>query len=71
MIKLSLRRKIMAIAVGLIIPMGVAAVLSILMVMQVGRQLNKITGSYIPAYGDLARLDVRSLERALALAGWS
>ena len=67
MLKMSLRRKIMAIAVGLIIPMGVAAILSILMVMQVGHQINKLTDSYIPAYGDLARLDVRSFERALAL----
>jgi hypothetical protein len=57
----------MAIAVGLIGPMGVAAVLSMVMVVQVGNQLEKITDSYIPAFGDLARTNIRSLERALAL----
>ena len=67
MIRLSIRAKIMAIAVGLIVPMGVAAVLSMVMVVQVGNQLEKITDSYIPAYGDLARTNIRSLERALAL----
>jgi class 3 adenylate cyclase len=45
----------------------VAAVLSMVMVVQVGNQLEKITDSYIPAYGDLARTNIRSLERALAL----
>jgi class 3 adenylate cyclase len=67
MIRLSIRAKIMAIAVGLIVPMGVAAVLSMVMVVQVGNQLEKITDSYIPAYGDLARTNIRSLERSLAL----
>lgn len=67
MIRLSIRAKIMAIAVGLIVPMGVAAALSMVMVVQVGNQLEKITDSYIPAYGDLARTNIRSLERALAL----
>jgi class 3 adenylate cyclase len=67
MIRLSIRAKIMAIAVGLIVPMGVAAVLSMVMVVQVGNQLEKITDGYIPAYGDLARTNIRSLERALAL----
>ena len=67
MIRLSIRAKIMAIAVGLIVPMGVAAVLSMVMVVQVGNQLEKITDGYIPAYGDLARTNIRSLERALTL----
>jgi len=67
MIKPSIRSKIMAIAVGLIVPMGIAAVLSMLMVMQVSDHIKKITDNYIPAYGSLARLNVRSLERALAL----
>jgi len=36
MIKLSIRRKIMAIAVGLVVSRGVIALLSILMVVRVG-----------------------------------
>ena len=29
--------------------------------------LDELTNKYIPAYGDLARVDIRSLERALTL----
>ena len=37
------------------------------LVMQVGDRLQELTNSYIPAYGHLARTNIRSLERALAL----
>jgi adenylate cyclase len=63
----SIRRKIVGIALGLIILMVVTSALSMFMSAQVGRLLDELTGHYIPAYGDLARADVRSLERALAL----
>src|SRR6266446_4967907 len=67
MISLSIRRKIMGIAVVLIVLMAVTAFLSMTSVIQVGRQLDELTRSYIPAYGDLARANIRSVERALAL----
>ncbi len=67
MISLSIRRKIMGIAVVLIVLMAVTAFLSMTSVIQVGRQLDELTRSYIPAYGDLARANIRSVERALEL----
>ena len=67
MISLSIRRKIMGIAVVLIVLMAVTAFLSMASVIQVGRQLDELTRSYIPAYGDLARANIRSVERALEL----
>ena len=67
MIRLSIQRKIMGIAVVLIVLMAVTAVLSMMSVMQVGERLEEMTHSYIPAYGDLARANIRSVERGLAL----
>jgi class 3 adenylate cyclase len=67
MIRLSIRRKIMGIAVVLIVLMAITAILSMVWVMQVGNRLGELTNSYIPAYGNLARTNIRSLERALAL----
>src|SRR5882757_1772802 len=67
MISLSIRRKIMGIAVALIVLMAVTAVLSMASVIQVGNQLDELARSYIPAYGHLARANIRSLERALDL----
>jgi hypothetical protein len=67
MIGLSIRRKIMGIAVALIVLMAITAVLSMVWVIEVGHRLQELTDSYIPAYGHLARTNIRSLERALAL----
>jgi HAMP domain-containing protein len=67
MISLSIRRKIMGIAVVLIVLMAVTALLSMASVIQVGSQLDELTRSYIPAYGNLARANIRSVERALEL----
>jgi len=67
MISLSIRRKIMGIAVVLIVLMAVTALLSMALVIQVGGQLDELTRSYIPAYGNLARANIRSVERALDL----
>src|SRR3954453_3769404 len=57
----------MGIAVALIFLMAVTAVLSMVSVIQVGDRLEELTRSYIPAYGDLARANIRSVERGLAL----
>ena len=63
----SIRRKIVGIALGLIVLMVITSILSMVMSSRVGNLLNELTNRYIPAYGHLARADIRSLERALAL----
>jgi class 3 adenylate cyclase len=63
----SIRRKIVGIALGLIVLMLVTSILSMVMSSQVGVLLNELTGRYIPAYGHLARANIRSLERSVAL----
>jgi class 3 adenylate cyclase len=67
MFRQSIRQKIIGIALGLIILMVVTAVLSMMMSRRVGHLLDELTARYIPAYGHLARTNIRSLERALAL----
>jgi adenylate cyclase len=63
----SIRRKIVGIAIGLVVLMVATSILSMLMASRVGHLLDELTNKYVPAYGDLARANVRSLERALAL----
>ncbi|WP_407178724.1 adenylate/guanylate cyclase domain-containing protein [Bradyrhizobium sp. STM 3562] len=63
----SIRRKIVGIAIGLIALMIFTSVLSVFMANTVGHLLDELLAKYIPAYGHLARVDIRSLERALAL----
>ena len=63
----SIRRKIVGIALGLIVLMGVTSVLSIVMAGRVAYLLEELTTKYVPAYGHLARMNVRSLERSVAL----
>ena len=58
MVSLTVRRKIMGIAVVLIVLMAVTAALSMASVIQVGDQLDELTRSYIPAYGNLARANI-------------
>src|SRR6476659_2715600 len=67
MLGLSIRRKIMGVAIALIVLMVITAVLSLVWVEQVEGRLQELTNNYIPAYGHLARANIRSLERALAL----
>jgi adenylate cyclase len=57
----------MGIAVALIVLMAVTATLSMISVIQVSGRLDELTQSYVPAYGNLARANIRSVERALAL----
>ena len=67
MIKRSIRRRIVAIAVGLIVLMVATSVLSMVMVGRVGHLLDELTARYIPANVNLTRANILSLERALAL----
>ncbi len=67
MFRRSIKRKIVSIAVGLIVLMVITSALSMLMAARVGQLLDELTTKYVPAYSHLARMNVRSLERALAL----
>ncbi len=67
MIRQSIRRKIMAITLVLIMLMAVASVISLLLVRKVDEHFDQLTGNYIPAYGHLAQANIRSLERAVYL----
>lgn len=67
MIKQSIRRRIVAIAVGLIILMVATSVLSMVMVGRVSHLLDELTARYIPVNAHLTRINILSLERALAL----
>ena len=67
MIKQSIRRRIVAIAAGLIILMVATSVLSMIMVGRVGHLLDELTARYIPADAHLTRINILSLERALEL----
>jgi class 3 adenylate cyclase len=67
MFRTSIRRKIVGIAAGLIVLALVTSILSIVMAARVGHLLDELTNRYIPAYGELTRANIRTLERALAL----
>ncbi|MFY9955102.1 adenylate/guanylate cyclase domain-containing protein [Bradyrhizobium sp.] len=67
MIKQSIRRRIVAIAVALVILMVATSALSMVMVERVGHLLDELTARYIPANAHLTRINNLSLERAIAL----
>jgi adenylate cyclase len=67
MIKQSIRRRIVAIAVGLIILMVATSVLSMVMIGRIGHLLDELSARYVPANAHLTRISVLSLERGLAL----
>ena len=67
MLRPTIRKRILAIAVGLIVLMAVTSVLSTLMTRKVAHQLDQLSTKYVEAYGHLARMNIRSLEQALAL----
>ena len=66
-IRQSIKRRIVSIAVGLIILMLATSVLSMVMVGRVGHLLDELTERYIPANASLTRINILTLERALAL----
>ena len=63
----TIRRKIVSIAVALIVLMIITSVLSMFMTGTVAHLLDELATKYIPAYGDLARANIVSLDRAVAL----
>ena len=58
MIKQSIRRRIVSIAVGLIVLMVATSVLSMVMVGRVAHLLDELTARYIPANAHLTRITV-------------
>src|SRR5712671_5854647 len=67
MFRKSIRQKIVGIAAGLIVLAVITSLLSMVLASRVGHLLDELTNRYIPAYGHLARVNIRSLERSLAL----
>ena len=67
MFRKSIKQKIVGIAAGLIVLAVITSLLSMVMASRVGHLLDELTNRYVPAYGDLARANVKSLERSLAL----
>ena len=67
MIRVSIKRKIIAIALILIVLMTAAALLSMALVVQVSARLEDLTQSYVPAYAALARANIHSLTRGVML----
>src|SRR3984957_2145483 len=65
MFRRSIRQKIVGIAAGLIVLAVITSSLSMIMAARVGHLLDELTNRYVPAYADLARANVRSLERGL------
>jgi class 3 adenylate cyclase len=67
MFRKSIKQKIVGIAAGLIILAVITSILSMVMAARVGHLLDELTYRYVPAYGALARANILSLERGLAL----
>jgi class 3 adenylate cyclase len=67
MLRPSIRKRILGIALGLIVLMAITSVLSTAMTRKIAHQLDELTTRYVEAYGHLARMNVRSLEQGLAI----
>src|SRR5215475_6385664 len=67
MFRNSIKQKIVGIAAGLIVLAVITSLLSMVMAARVGHLLEELSSRYVPAYGNLARSDIRAVERSLAL----
>ncbi|NOJ48729.1 adenylate/guanylate cyclase domain-containing protein [Bradyrhizobium archetypum] len=67
MLRPTIRRRILGIALGLIVLMAITSVLSTVMTKRIAHQLDELTTKYVEAYGHLARMNVRSLEQAVVV----
>ena len=66
MLRPTIRKRILGIALGLIFLMAITSALSTVMTRKIAHQLDEFSSKYVEAYGHLARMNVRSLEQALA-----
>ena len=67
MLRPTIRKRILGIALGLIFLMAITSALSTVMTRRIAHQLDEFSGKYVEAYGHLARVNIRSVEQALAL----
>src|SRR5271155_4517512 len=67
MMRSSITRQILGIAVGLIVLMVIVSALSTVMTRRVAHQLDELTTKYVEANNHLARMQATSLERSLEL----
>ena len=67
MLQPTIRKRILGIALGLIFLMAITSALSMVMTRRIAHQLDEFSSKYVEAYGHLARMNIRSLEQALAL----
>ena len=67
MLRPTIRKRIHGIAIGLIFLMAITSALSTVMTRKIAHQLDELSTKYVEAYGHLARMNIRSLEQALAL----
>lgn len=67
MMRSSIRRQILGIAVGLIVLMVIVSALSTVMTRKVAHQLDELTTKYFEANNHLARMQADSLDRSLEL----
>ena len=67
MLQPTIRKRILGIALGLIFLMAITSALSMVMTRKIAHQLDEFSSKYVEAYGHLARMNIRSLEQALAL----
>ena len=67
MFRKSIKQKIVGIAAGLIVLAMITSIVSMVMAARVGHLLDELSNRYVPAYGELARANIRTLERALLL----
>ena len=64
MLRPTIRKRILGIAIGLIFLMALTSALSTVMTRKIAHQLDEFSGKYVEAYGHLARMNIRSLEQA-------
>jgi len=67
MLQPTIRKRILGIALGLIFLMAITSAMSTVMTRKIAHQLDEFSSKYVEAYGHLARMNIRSLEQALAL----
>jgi class 3 adenylate cyclase len=67
MLRPSIRKRILGIALGLIVLMAITSVLSTVMTRKVAHQLDELSTKYVEAYGHLSRMNIRSLEQSMAM----
>ncbi|MEH2505963.1 class 3 adenylate cyclase [Bradyrhizobium sp. AZCC 1578] len=67
MLRPTIRKRILGIAIGLIFLMVIISALSTVMTRKIAHQLDELTTKYVEAYGHLARMNVRSLEQAVVV----